>query len=164
MPSADNGGGRFDRRRVSMPVQSDTQTEEGSFKKDVPRRPNSPSADNREGPAQVVGLEGLLDPLAVTIQGPSGRMYVGQSLGCWRPQHCFRRWSIRMVESPFFDPFILLAIVCNCVTLAWQSPLDPTGTWKAQFLETAEDVFLAIFTFELILTHIAIGPIQRNLK
>ena len=36
------------------------------------------------------------------------------------------------VETRGFDAFILLTILCNCVTMAWVSPLDPPGTYKAR--------------------------------
>ena len=38
------------------------------------------------------------------------------------------------VESPIFDPLILVTIMANCTTMAWSSPMDPTGTWKQDFL------------------------------
>ena len=40
------------------------------------------------------------------------------------------RMCTRQVESKWFDPVILATIGANCVTLAWQSPLDPSGTLK----------------------------------
>ena len=67
-------------------------------------------------------------------QGPSGWIYHSTSLGCLRPHHFPRRLAINIVESPIFDPLILLTIMCNCTTMAWQSPLDPPGTWKMEFL------------------------------
>ena len=36
------------------------------------------------------------------------------------------------METRGFDAFILLTILCNCVTMAWVSPLDPAGTYKAR--------------------------------
>ena len=42
--------------------------------------------------------------------------------------------SALIVSRPF-DPFILLTIACNCVTMAWESPLDPCCTAKAAFID-----------------------------
>ena len=50
-----------------------------------------------------------------------------------------------------FDPLILLTILANCTTMAWESPLDPEGTSKAAFIAVCEWVYLAIFTFELVI-------------
>ena len=36
----------------------------------------------------------------------------------------------------------------NCVTMAWQSPLDPPGTRKQDILDVFEWVFLLIFPAE----------------
>lgn len=106
----------------------------------------------------VPGLSALLDePPPELVIGPSGRTYSGNSLGCMRVHQLPRRLAINLVESPLFDPFILITILCNCGTLAWTSPLDPLGTWKADFLELAEWIFLGIFSAELIVKVIAFG-------
>jgi hypothetical protein len=67
-------------------------------------------------------------------QGPSGWIYHSTSLGCLRPHHFARRVCINIVESPIFDPIILLTIMCNCSTMAWSSPMDEGGDWKEEFL------------------------------
>jgi hypothetical protein len=69
-----------------------------------------------------------------SVQGPSGWIYHSTSLGCLRPHHLPRRLAIMTVENPIFDPFILMTIMLNCSTMAWDSPLDPEGTWKDDFL------------------------------
>ena len=71
--------------------------------------------------------------------------------------HCLRRFAIRIVETPCFDPLILFTIMCNCVTMAWASPLDPLGTQKAAVLEVLEWVYLYVFTGELVLKVVAYG-------
>jgi hypothetical protein len=68
------------------------------------------------------------------VKGPSGWIYHSTSLGCLLPYHCPRRIAIHMVESPVFDPIILLTIICNCATMAWASPMDEGGDWKEDFL------------------------------
>merc|ERR1719163_2159637 len=90
-------------------------------------------------------------------QGPSGWIYHSTSLLCLRPYHLPRRIAINIVESPVFDPFILITIMCNCITMAWDSPLDEPGTWKEDFLAVMEDIYLYIFTFELTMKVIAYG-------
>lgn len=69
-----------------------------------------------------------------SAQGPSGWVYHSTSLGCLRPHHFPRRIAIMTVESAIFDPFILLTIMCNCVTMAWASPMDEMGTPKQDLL------------------------------
>ena len=61
-----------------------------------------------------------------------------------------------MERSPF-DAFILATIICNCVTMAWESPLDPPGTAKAHFIDMCEIAYLYIFTFELCVKMLAYG-------
>ena len=79
----------------------------------------------------------LRSPFERTLRGPSGRVYTGTSCGLliWMPP---RRHCILMVENKSFDNFILLVILMNCITMAWESPLDPTGTWKADFIDGCE--------------------------
>ena len=57
----------------------------------------------------------------------------------------------------FFDPVILLTIMSNCVTMAWESPLDPSGTSKAAFIDVCEWIYLYIFTAELVAKIVARG-------
>ena len=106
-------------------------------------------------------LSTLADSVAPpkAVQGPSGWVYHSTSLGCLRPHDGTRLLAIYVVESPIFDPFIMTTIMCNCVTMAWASPLDPPGTQKAAFLASMEWVFLGIFTFELAMKILAYGLI-----
>ena len=68
-----------------------------------------------------------------------------------------RRGAIALVEARYFDPLILVTIMCNCFTMAWESPLDPDGTRKAAFIDVCEWVYLYIFTFELLSKVLAYG-------
>ena len=86
------------------------------------------------------------------VLGTSGKVYAGV-LGCspglpiWREP---RRSAILIVESKWFDPFILVTILVNCCMMASESPLDPDGTRKEAILDVFEWVFLIIFTLELL--------------
>ena len=62
-----------------------------------------------------------------------------------------------IVEHRYFEPFIACVITFNCIELAWQSPLDPPGTWKADFIDACEKPLLYIFTFEMVAKMIAWG-------
>jgi hypothetical protein len=97
------------------------------------------------------GLEGLdTNPPAKKIVGPSGTEYHGHSLCCLRISTQPRKWCIQTIESRWFDPIILITILANCTTMAWQSPLDPAGTDKAALIDVMEWCYLYIFTFELV--------------
>ena len=97
------------------------------------------------------------------VVGPSGRIYSGSStLFHLKPHQEPRRRAISLVESRWFDPCILLSILANCVTMAWQSPLDPCCTDKARFLAWCEDAFLAVFTGELLLKVLAYGFVSSK--
>ena len=110
--------------------------------------------------APISALQSSYPPAAA--QGPSGWIYHSTSLGCLRPHHFPRRLAIMTVESPVFDPFILITIMCNCITMAWASPMDPPGTTKQDILAVLEWVYLYIFTFELTMKIIAYGFIGHK--
>lgn len=104
-----------------------------------------------------VVIEGLDSTSSHEVaKGPSGRFYSGTSF-CCRPSHAPRRWAIQLVESRPFDPFILIVIICNCITMAWESPLDPCCTPKAAFIDVCEQLYLAIFTLEMLVKIVAYG-------
>ena len=81
--------------------------------------------------------------------GPSGWVYQGRSFDRFLPHQQPRKYLIKLIESPLFDPLILVTIMANCATMAWSSPLDPSGTWKQAVLYILEWVYLLIFTFEM---------------
>ena len=96
-------------------------------------------------------------------RGPSGRLYSSTSFMCLRPAQQLRYSAIMTVESRFFEPFILLTILANCATMAWESPLDPPGTLKAKLInDYAEWVYLYIFTAELCVKMLAYGVIGHR--
>ena len=84
----------------------------------------------------------------IEVIGPSGKIYGSTSIFCLRPYHHPRKAAILICESRPFDPIIPLTIICNCITMAWESPLDPPGTPKEHFIDVCEWVYLYIFTFE----------------
>jgi hypothetical protein len=142
--------------------------------------------------AELPGLEGLdWDPPADRVIGRSEKEYGNKSLGCLHVYTPPRKQFIQLVESRMFDPIILCTIVCNCITMAWESPLDPPGTAKADFIDVrrrarrthflplalaparrqkcngrrsqvCEWVYLYIFTFELFSRIIAYGFVMHE--
>ena len=93
------------------------------------------------------------DHAAALVEAPSGKLYAGRSLWGMLPAHEPRRSAIRLIELRWFDMVILLTIGANCATMAWESPLDamlhPEGTWKSDFIDVCEWIYLIIFTFEM---------------
>ena len=84
----------------------------------------------------IPGLEGLLeDPPAQKVA--TEKVYESRSLMLFRPADWPRRPAIFMVESKAFDQLILLTILTNCVTMAWESPLDPDVGPKAMFINVS---------------------------
>jgi hypothetical protein len=94
------------------------------------------------------------------------------SLLCLSPENPLRKVMIKIVFNSWFDKFILLTIMANCVFLAINDPLCSKLT-KSQVLaggcnsdiskniylitETADMIFLIIFTVESSLKIIAMG-------
>ncbi|KOO31481.1 voltage-gated sodium channel [Chrysochromulina tobinii] len=114
----------------------------------------------------LYNLEGLeaLDkvPPCTEVIGPSGRVYSSRTFGFLEVGHAPRRWAIKLVEWAPFDAFILVTILANCVTMAWNSPLDPPGTPKAHFIDVCEWVYLLIFTFEMLAKICAYGFVGHD--
>ena len=111
-----------------------------------------------DAPQVRIGLEGLVsEPPAKLIHGPSGRLYGSFAFLCLRPATPPRRWAIQLVESRLFEPIIIATILLNCATMAWESPLDPSGTWKAAVIAQLEPIYLAIYTGEMLVKMLAYG-------
>ena len=97
---------------------------------------SSPRAADNDVRQGVIGLDGLDScPPAEEVHGPSGWVYHSTSLFCLKPYQFPRNVAIRAVEQRYFEGFIALTIAANCVTMAWESPLDPCCTWKAGFID-----------------------------
>ena len=103
----------------------------------------------------IPGLEGLSTG-AGRVRGRSGRIFGGKACGL-RVHSWLRRHAIQLVEAPLFDPFILLVILANCTMMAWESPLDPCCTPKAELLAVCDEVILGIFTIEVAVKMLAYG-------
>ena len=84
-------------------------------------------------------------------------MYAGTSAGCLRVGTCPCKYAILLVEASFFELLILFTILANCGTMAWGSPLDPPGSWKARVLALCEQVVLVMFTAEIATKVLAYG-------
>ena len=91
------------------------------------------------------------DPPPKAVQGVSGRIYEGRALCCMLVHHQPRKLAVRLVEWAHFDGIILCFIVMNCLTMAIDSPLDPPGTTKDQIIAVCEEVYLYVFTAELLI-------------
>ena len=109
------------------------------------------------------GLDKLLaDPPSTEVVGPSGWVYHDRAFFCLRPADMPRRAAIFFVEWRWFDPIILTTILCNCSSMAWESPLDPPGTPKTAFIDVLEVVYLYIFTVELLSKVLAYGLVGHT--
>ena len=106
-----------------------------------PCSPDYGSDAGSPGPnmAKIPGLDALdWQSPADAVQGPSGRRYHEKSFFCLSVSSVPRKTCIRMVESWLFEPFILTVIICNVVTMAMTSPLDPAGTSKEAFIAVGQ--------------------------
>ena len=151
-------------------AQTHARTAQSMALLDGPRKPSRPPsrwvgeiADASVSNSWAALLPGgpADDHAAALVEAPSGKLYAGRSLWGMLPAHEPRRSAIRLIELRWFDMVILLTIGANCATMAWESPLDamlhPEGTWKSDFIDVCEWVYLGIFTFELLTKVLAYG-------
>mmetsp|Transcript_12403 Transcript_12403/g.1856 ORF Transcript_12403/g.1856 Transcript_12403/m.1856 type:complete len:100 (+) Transcript_12403:113-412(+) len=86
----------------------------------------------------------------------AAKSYADVALCCCTVTNPFRQKVIGIVLNPWFDRFILLVILANCITMAMSDP-NETVEW----IEIAELVYLVIFTIEMILKVIAMGFVTK---
>lgn len=97
-------------------------------------------------------LTGQFDiPLVKMTSKFEPNSYADVSLYCLSVTDSFRQIVINIVFNAWFDRFILLVIVANCVTLALEDNLDE----ELKFI--FEWILLGIFTVEMTLKIIAMG-------
>lgn len=84
-------------------------------------------------------------------------VYGGRALLLFTTSSTPRRLAIRVVDSVWFDWFILAVIVANTVCLAIASPFDKPDSTKTKVLDVMEIVFVSIFTVEMLLKVLAKG-------
>ena len=102
----------------------------------------------------------LLDPYGHVhgVRGPSGRWYVGRSLGCLSPLNPIRTLFILLIEASWFDNVILLTILANCVILALSDrPPDSLLYISPSITEQLELIFVWTFSGELACKAVAMG-------
>ena len=76
--------------------------------------------------------------------------------------NCFREKVIDLVINKWFDYFILVVILLNCVCLSLDSSNpDDKDTLLQRIINIFDYVFLGIFTMEMILRVIAMGFVMR---
>jgi hypothetical protein len=83
----------------------------------------------------------------------AARSYADVSLFCCTVTNPIRQRVISIVLNPWFDRFILMVIIANCIFLALDDPGEEQNA--DQFI--AELIFLIIFTIEMILKVLAMG-------
>ncbi|XP_031570121.1 sodium channel protein 60E-like [Actinia tenebrosa] len=79
------------------------------------------------------------------------RYNLGASLWCLSPVNPLRILTIRIVTHPFFEMFVMVVILVNCIILALNDPP-----------EEAEYIFTAIYTLEMLLKIISRGFILHT--
>lgn len=81
----------------------------------------------------------------------------------------FRNLCVCFVNQKWFDNVILLFIALNCITLAMERPNIPPNCPERVFLGTANYVFTAVFTLEMVVKvcareHFGIMDFQAQLN
>ncbi|XP_071488688.1 LOW QUALITY PROTEIN: sodium channel protein 1 brain-like [Diadema antillarum] len=84
------------------------------------------------------------------------RFTTNKGLWCLSPLNPLRRLMINIYTNQYFDVFVMLTIVANCVILTQDTPRPPDEPEPA-FLSISEYVFTAIYTVEMVVKIIARG-------
>ncbi|XP_037028717.1 voltage-dependent T-type calcium channel subunit alpha-1G isoform X5 [Bradysia coprophila] len=79
------------------------------------------------------------------------------SLYIFAEDNRFRYICTWFVNQKWFDNVILLFIALNCITLAMERPNIPPNCTERYFLATANYVFTAVFTVEMMIKVVAAG-------
>ncbi|GIY52432.1 voltage-dependent T-type calcium channel subunit alpha-1I [Caerostris darwini] len=79
------------------------------------------------------------------------------SLFLFSKSNCFRRACVRVSANRWFDYSILVVIASNCVTLAMERPTIPPRSLERRLLTAANYLFIAVFTFEMLVKVVARG-------
>ena len=125
------GEASFRIKRTSAPAAKTQDTAAATAELRLPKALNS-----TPDPDAVLGLRSLHSSNPPSeVRGLSGRIFEGTSLCNLRPHHQPRHFAILLVEWQPFNRFILLTIIMNCLTTAYESPTDPSGTAKRAFIE-----------------------------
>ena len=86
-----------------------------------------------------------------------GDVCEGRVLNVLPAEHWLRRGMYKVVETPVFQWFIVVAILLNCVCLALENPsLDPDGDLM-HVLRVSDLVFAVLFTVEALMKILATG-------
>ena len=132
-------------------------------------RPSTPSSIKRPSVVEskahqalkAGGEKGSSSPESQARNGPSSsgdRRGTQRALGCLDLENPLRKAVTKVVLSKYFDNFILLVILVNCILLALdvKSPsFENSKTYEV--INTAEYVFIVIFTIEMVFKVIAFG-------
>ena len=105
-------------------------------------------------------LKEALPPYPEADEGQSTELknYATVSLCCLSVTNPFRNKIIQIVAvNPWFDRFILIVIMVNCFFLA----LDQEVTMITENSQIIDNVFLGIYTLEMIMKIIALGFFMR---
>lgn len=81
------------------------------------------------------------------------------ALCCLGPENCLRVCCARIIASPKFDNLVLVLIATQSVLMAIESPQIEDGSWWRWFLDISNNIFVLVFTLEMLIRIIALGLI-----
>ena len=110
-------------------------------------------------------IENVKNQLVPVVVNGYPRIFVRYSLCFLTIENTFRRACIVFSESKYFKNLVLLAILLNTLffaladyqTVNEKGELETDGSTINLFLESSDDVFIAIFALEAVLKIIAYG-------
>jgi hypothetical protein len=144
------GGKEITARKTRKEVQAKPSAAAAAPARPRPPPPSAASAQEQE-----------TTTMSGEVIAPDGRVYEsdGVSLLCLKPKMFPRSAAIALVCAPWFETLILVVITLNVCSMAWESPMDEEGTWKAGVIALLEVIFLGVYTVEMLVKMLAYGII-----
>ncbi|KAK5620574.1 hypothetical protein CRENBAI_022120 [Crenichthys baileyi] len=73
------------------------------------------------------------------------------------PQNRFRQFCKNLVSHKNFEVAILICVIINCITIAWERPAIQPGSLERRILDRSSNFFSAVFLVEMLLKVTVLG-------
>ncbi|XP_054728206.1 uncharacterized protein LOC129237458 [Anastrepha obliqua] len=121
---------------------------------EIPQQSMTEQQSMTQSSGRMTKLKILIERLKPTHLTEKRETY---SLYILAEENRFREMCVWFVNQKWFDNVVLLFIALNCITLAMERPNIPPASNERLFLATANYVFTAVFTVEMLIKVVSTG-------